>query len=280
MGRLQRRSAGDSAARKRAGRRTARTGARRSSLEKMIGILDLFEEEHLRWTPEQMMARLACPRSTLYRYLRVLANAGLITSLPDVGYALGPRIAELDYRMRSSDPLISNGRPLLEALAKEIPGIGLLCRYYRGCVLCVHQQAGANGIRSSYERGRAMPIARGAASRVILAYLKPAHLRQLFESQAREFSRVGMGRSFAKVQEHLRQIRRQGHCVTRGEVTPGVIGIAAPVLDSEAAVIGSLSITVPESGANTRRLRSITDRVAFSAQVLTNSMRRGQAGVP
>ncbi|MBI4289989.1 MAG: IclR family transcriptional regulator [Betaproteobacteria bacterium] len=266
--------------RKSGARRAVGTGAHRSSLEKMIGILDLFEEERLRWTPEQMTTRLACPRSTLYRYLRVLANAGLVTSLPDVGYTLGPRIAELDYEMRSSDPLISNGRPLLEALVKEIAGIGLLCRYYRGRVLCVHQQAGASGIRSSYERGRAMPFARGAASRVILAHLKPVQLHQLFDSQSREFFRVGMGRTFEKVQEHLRQIRKQGHCVTRGEVTPGVIGVAAPVLDSEGTVIGSLSITVPEAGANERRLRSITDRVSFSAQVLTNSMRRAKGGSP
>lgn len=256
-----------------AGRRTATRGARRSSLEKMIEILDLFEEEHLRWAPEQMMARLGCPRSTLYRYLRVLTNAGLVTSLPDVGYTLGPRIAELDYEMRSSDPLIGSGRPLLQALVREIAGIGLLCRYYKGRVLCVHQEAGASGIRSAYERGRAMPMGRGAASRVILAWLRPAQLKQLYEEQSREFSRIGMGRTLEDVQEFLRQIRKQGYCVSHGEVTPGVIGIAAPVLDSEGSVIGSLSVTVPDAGVSERRRRFMIDRITFSARVLTNSMR-------
>ena len=257
-----------------AGRRAGKGGARRSSLEKMIEILDLFEEEHLRWAPEQMMARLGCPRSTLYRYLRVLSNAGLVTSLPDVGYTLGPRIAELDYEMRSSDPLIGNGRPLLQALVREIAGIGLLCRYYKGRVLCVHQEAGASEIRSGYERGRAMPMGRGAASRVILAWLRPAQLKQLYEGQSREFSRIGMGRTLEEVQEHLRLIRRQGYCTSRGEVTPGVIGIAAPVLDSEGSIIGSLSLTVQDAGVSERRRRFMIDRIVFSAQVLTNSMRR------
>lgn len=250
---------------------------RRSSLEKMIGILDLFEEEHLRWTPEQMMARLRCPRSTLYRYLRVLADAGLVTSLPDIGYTLGPRIAELDYEMRSSDPLITNGRPVLQALAQEVPGIGLLCRYYKGRVLCVHQEAGASGIRSGYERGRGMPFARGAASRVILACLKPAQLKALFAAQSREFRRAGLGTTLEQVQASLRQVRKRGWCITRGEVTPGVIGIAAPVMDSEGSVIGSLSVTVPEAEVSDRRLRSLADRVAFSAQVVTNAMRTGGA---
>lgn len=247
--------------------------ARRTSPEKMIEILDLFEEEHLHWTPEQMMERLQCPRSTLYRYLRVLTNAGLVTSLPDIGYTLGPRIAELDYVMRSSDPLITNGRPLLQALVKEIVGIGLLCRYYKDRVLCVHQEASASEIHSSYERGRAMPIAVGATSRVILAHLRLPQLRQFYELQSGEFSRTGNNKSFEDLQENLREIRKQGYCLSRGEVTPGVIGIAAPVFDSENTIIGSLSAVISETGFSDRRRRFITDRITFSSRVLTNSMR-------
>lgn len=252
-------------------------GVHRSSLEKMLEILDLFDDaSHRRWTPEDMMERLSCPRSTLYRHLRVLTNAGLVTSLPDVGYTLGPRIAELDYEMRSSDPLIVNGRPLLQVLVQEIAGIGLLCRYYKNRVLCVHQEASANasGIQSGYERGRAMPLVFGATSRVILAHLRLPQLRQIYELQAREFSRSGGDHSFEDLQQSLRQIRKQGYCSSRGEVTPGLIGIAAPVFDSENTVIGSLTMTVAEAGTNDRRLRPIVDRVVFSANVLTNSLRQ------
>jgi DNA-binding IclR family transcriptional regulator len=117
-----------------------------------------------------------------------------------------------------------------------------------------------------------MPFARGAASRVILAHLKPSQLKALYAAQSREFRHTGMGTTLEQVQASLLEIRKQGHCITRGEVTPGVIGVAAPVLDSEGSVIGSLSVTVAEAGVSERRLRSIADRVAFSAQVVTNSM--------
>jgi len=252
-------------------------GPRRSSLEKMLDILDLFEEERLHWTPDQMMIRLGCTRSTLYRYLRVLSHAGLVTALADIGYTLGPRIAELDYEMRSSDPLITKGRPLLQALVKEIAGVGLLCRFYKDRVLCVHQETSAGGIRSGYERGRAMPVARGAASRVILAHLKPVRLRQSYDAQSREFAQIGLGDTLEHVRENLLQIRKQGYCLSRGEVTPGVIGVAAPVFDSEAAILGSLSITVAEPGVSERRRNFIIDRIRFSANVLTHAMGRREA---
>ena len=80
-----------------------------------------------------------------------------------------------------------------------------------------------------------MPIARGAASRAILAHLKLAQLRALHERQPREFRRIGMGASFDEVQAYLRRIRKQGYCASRGEVTPGVIGIASMIASSTVA---------------------------------------------
>ncbi|MDP3669074.1 MAG: IclR family transcriptional regulator [Telluria sp.] len=247
--------------------------ARRTSPEKLIEILELFEEEHLHWTPEQMMERLQCPRSTLYRYLRVLTNAGLVMSLSNTGYTLGPRIVEMDYMMRSSDPLITNGRPLLQALVKEIAGVALLCRFYKDRVLCVHQESSASEIHSSYERGRAMPITVGATSRVILAHLKLPQLRQLFDQRSSGSSRNESNKSFEELQEDLREIRQLGYCLSRGEVTPGVVGVAAPVFDSENMIIGSLSIVVSKTVFSERRQPFITDRVTFSSRVLTNAMR-------
>ena len=255
----------------------ATSATRRTSPEKMMEILDLFDEQHLSWMPEQMMERLQCPRSTLYRYLRVLTNAGLVISQPELGYSLGPRIVELDYMMRSSDPMISKGRPLLQELIKEITGVGLLCRYFKDRVLCVHQETSASEIHSSYERGRAMPIAYGATSRIILAHLRLPQLRQLYALQPREFSRTVSEKGFDQLQEDLRELRKQGYCQSQGEVTPGVIGVAAPVFDSEGMIIGSLSVVVPETGFNERRRRLIIDRIIFSARVLTNSMRQRES---
>jgi DNA-binding IclR family transcriptional regulator len=119
-----------------------------------------------------------------------------------------------------------------------------------------------------------MPLVFGATSRVILAHLRLPQLRQIYELQAREFSRTGGDKTFEDLQQSLRQIRKQGYCSSRGEVTQGLIGIAAPVFDSENTVIGSLTMTVAEAGTNERRLRPIIDRVVFSANVLTNSLRQ------
>ncbi|HTH96919.1 MAG TPA: HTH domain-containing protein, partial [Stellaceae bacterium] len=107
---------------------------------KMLRILDLIEDSETPVTTEVMLEKLAFTRSTLYRYLKILTESGLIASMPEAGFTLGPRIVELDYRMRQSDPLIGASRPVMAELAQSEQGVALLCRRYKDRVLCIHQE--------------------------------------------------------------------------------------------------------------------------------------------
>jgi len=245
------------------------------SLEKMISILDLFEGAEMEWAPEAMAERLELTRSTLYRYIKVLADAGLLTSLPGVGFTLGPRIAELDFRMRHSDPLISASRPVMAEILAEIPGIALLCRRYRELVLCVHQETSPGiGFRSTYERGSARPMLRGAASRIILAHLPPQALRKLHQDTPEDFVAAGMGADLTQVRSHMRAIRQRGVAVTSGELATGVTGVAAPIFDSKDVILGSLSVTVGQSNLSPERVAFIVDRVSFGARIVSKAIAR------
>ena len=81
------------------------------SLERMLGILDLFEGSSPEWTVDELHDALGYTRSTLYRYLKILTDAGFLAALPDIGYTLGPRIIELDYKIRTRDRLILASKP-------------------------------------------------------------------------------------------------------------------------------------------------------------------------
>ena len=247
-----------------------------TSLERMIGILDLFDGARMEWSVEDLFSHLGLTRSTLYRYLKVLTDAGLLTSLPDVGYTLGPRVAELDFQMRQHDPLINASRPVLAQLVETIPGIALLCRRYRDRVLCVHQEQNTQSFQSNYERGRARPLLRGAASRIILANMPLPSIRKLYEAHPDEFNGAGLGDNLDSVRATLRRIRQQGWDATVGEVTSGVTGVAAPIFDRRGAVLGSISLTVGQPQLAPERLEFIADRVVFGAAIVTKSISHEQ----
>jgi DNA-binding IclR family transcriptional regulator len=216
----------------------------RTSLERILAVLELFTEDRLEWTPEAMMAALGYSRPTLYRYLKALREAGFVAALPGRGCTLGPRVVEMDYLMRRSDALVRAGRPHLERLAADRPCTALLVRWYGNRILCVDSVCSTPNPLSSYPRGRPMPLARGAISRSIMAFLPRRRLAELIERNLEELRAIGLGRTPADILERFRDVRRAGYAVAHGEVTPGVVGIAAPVFDAARAPVASLCTTV------------------------------------
>lgn len=244
------------------------------SHERMLGILDLFdaEDDYVALTFDEIHARVGYTRSTLYRYLKALSDAGLLSSLPGLGYVLGSRIIELDYKIRSGDPLIRAARPVMEELASQFSGIALLCRKYREHVLCIHQERGTDTLHSNYERGRVRPLLKGAASVAILAYLPAYQLGRLYSRIPHEFEAAGYGKSLAEVKATLKAHRQRGWVHTAGEVTPGVAGIAAPLFDGEQDILGSLSLTLRDSQATPEKLQRIADQVMLCARIISKAV--------
>ena len=62
----------------------------KNSLERVLAVLEVFSEERLEWTPEDLMRELGYSRPTLYRYLKILKDAGFLMSTRNSGVTLGP----------------------------------------------------------------------------------------------------------------------------------------------------------------------------------------------
>lgn len=253
-----------------------------NSLEKVLTILELFTEDHLEWTPEALMTTLGYTRPTLYRYLKVLREAGLLTSLPGSGFTLGPRVVEMDYLMRKSDPLVARGQRHLETLTARHPCSALLVRWYGERILCVAAECSTPDPLSSYPRGRPMPLTRGAIGRSILAFLPRRQMMAFVEAKLPEFQQVGLGATVEVVAERLRDVRRQGFAVAYGEVTPGVVGIAAPIFDASRVPIASLCVTIGGHLISSDRIAQIGGQVGAASEAISADLaaRRTQDEAP
>ena len=249
-----------------------------SSLEKMLSVLEFVEERGQVAGMDEMLGALNLTRSTLYRYVRTLTEFGLLATSPGTGYTLGPRIIELDYKIRVRDPIILASHPLMTQLVQTVPGIALLCRRYRDRVLCVHQVRGSVGFVSTYERGRGRPLLKGAASLVILANMPTAQISKLYQQDPRSFADAGLGETLKALRSVLRAIRQRGWQASESQVVSGVTGIAAPIFDSGDHVMGSLSLTVGRTGLSHGEVAEIAARVAFCAQVVSSALSAQDAG--
>jgi DNA-binding IclR family transcriptional regulator len=154
----------------------------------------------------------------------------------------------------------------------------LLCRQFHDRVMCMHQVVG-RGPQSpvSYERGRLMPLFRGATSKIILAHLPTRTLKSLFAHEAEEIALAGLGGDWDSFRRELAALRRAGVCISRGEIDAGRVGIAAPIFDSERAILGSLTFVLPDSRADDALLRQLAARTVAGAREIEQRMGRDPA---
>ena len=235
-----------------------------SSAERVIDLLGLFTQAHPAWSPERAASALGMSRASAYRYFALLVRAGLVEASGPGGFALGPAIVGLDRQIRLADPLLQAAREVMDELARHTGGMVLLSRLHRDGVMCIHQ-SGAGGraaLPVSYERGRAMPLHRGATSKAILAFLPPRSLARMLDEAGTP----------AGLRPELQRIRENGLCITRGEVDRGALGIAVPLFGpsgaAEPPVTGSLSVVLARdavdeaaAGRATRQLRLAAMRI-------------------
>ena len=235
--------------------------------ERILAILDLFTPDRRKWSPDAMMAALGYSRPTLYRYLKTLKSAGYLVSSPSDGLTLGPRVTELDFLMQRSDPLIAAAAPFIKLLAARYPGVALITRWYGSKILCVASEGAPDAPVSSYPRGQPMPIARGGISRVIMANLPRREQDRLIKTQHDLLA--GPNTTADALRETYRSVRRMGYCTAWGEVTPGVVGVAGPILAAERMPIGAISITSDAASMTDTRLAAIERDIRDSAAAIS-----------
>jgi DNA-binding IclR family transcriptional regulator len=233
-------------------------------------ILQLFTEQRSQWTIAEAAAALEVPASTLYRTVQDMVAANFLDVASDARYRLGASFIELDRLSRITDPLYTLGGPVLDQIVTQakIPCVAMLARLYNDTVMCVSQANSGNGdqIHTSYERGRPRPLTRGATSKVILAQLPAGRLKRLLVDSGLDEEEL------AQLRAELPIIRRQGFCITRGEVDPGLIGIAAPAVVAELSLIGSLNLVCRQEDVTPQQERRLAMLVHSEAKLLSEEL--------
>lgn len=217
------------------------------SLARMLHILELFTESQPVWSTSALIDALDTSRSTCYRYVKTLHDAGLLSAVRTGHYSLGPRIIEMDLQIRLTDPLLLASHGVLDDLVAEIGHSALLCTAFRDSVLCIGESRAPQSPENHFSRGQRRPLFQGAVSKVILAYVPHHRLKSLYPRHEAEIARAGLGGTWSEFRTTLGQIKKDGYLLTRGEFNPGVLGLAAPILTNQRTAVGSVGVAWEET---------------------------------
>lgn len=211
-----------------------------ATLDRALSILQAFSTA--RPTPglAEIAAYTRISKSTVLRMLASLQHAGLVIRLDDGRYALGVAVERLQ-RVRSASVSVSSVvMPVLRELAAATGESASFYVRQGDQRLCLLRVDSPRPVRDHLQVGALLPLNRGAAGRVLLAF-----------SGAKGAMYAG--------------IRRDGVAVLAGDRIDEIAGVAAPVFDGSGSLAGALSLSMPAQ----RLLPSLADPVKQAARRIT-----------
>jgi DNA-binding IclR family transcriptional regulator len=187
-------------------------------------------------------------KSTILRLMASLEGAGYTSRFRDGRYGLAASAFRLGLAYELQNPLRQHILPILNDLVSQgTESSSFHVLHSPTTRLCLFRVNSAHSTLDRVEAGGVLPLHRGAAGRVLLAYSgdsNPAH----------------------------EQLRRDGYALSRGERDPACCGLAAPVFGPTGETVGSISLSGPSQRFTTSTIARMRNLLLKACESATRSL--------
>jgi DNA-binding IclR family transcriptional regulator len=212
-------------------------------------VLDLMEYL-ARWgeacTHAEIADALAIPKSSLTQLLRTLVRRGYLTyDAADKSYSLGSSIATLARQQGETRDVVELVHPALERIAdetRESAAVNLLRGERSEVAACVMSPQ-----RLFYQMkvGDTAPLYATSGGKAILANL-PEEMREEYLTRVRlQPITPNTMTDIDVLRENLAEARARGYATVDEEFTPGIAGLARPILSDAGFALASINVAIP-----------------------------------
>jgi DNA-binding IclR family transcriptional regulator len=239
-------------------------------LETGVGVLDrcvqvLRAVDRGARTVTQVVEETGLTKTTAFRLLKALETHGLVGHEAGVGYRLGPLLYRLGTRATAELPLADVGRPVLERLTASTGESSQLYVRLDDDRICVAAVESPSELRTIVSVGAELPLTRGSAGKVLLAWGPPGDWRRL----------SGDVDDPDRFEQQLVTARRRGWAQSAEEREPGVGSVSAPVRGPTGDVVAAVSVSGPVGRMRDALARRYAPAVVAAASEIERALGAG-----
>ncbi|OFI38517.1 IclR family transcriptional regulator [Arthrobacter sp. SW1] len=220
-------------------------------------------------TVEAVASKLGIPVSSTYRYFRQLRELGFVQE--DGGlYRPGRALLALTGRHLTQSHLAEVGTAVLKDIVDTVGETAVMVIRVGTRAMCLRRVEPEKAIKYTFAVNELLPLSAGAGPRALLAWAPADVVRQVLDAGLPRFT--DNTPTAEQLQSSLAQIRASGWVVSRGELDPGAVSVAVPVMfDGEA--VCALNVAGPETRCGSRTwLNSTLKTLNASAENLAASL--------
>jgi DNA-binding IclR family transcriptional regulator len=189
---------------------------------------------------DELSALLETPVSTIYRYLRTLADFGFVDR-QGAGYRLGPRLIIGSGASVTAEELIRTSDPVLRLLEEETGESALIVRRLGLAVVCLHEIPSRQPLRVTFAPSTPLPLDTGAFGKALLAFAPPDIQDEVLGLEASPGSPDP-----ERLRAELADVVTSGVARSVGEVVSGSVAIAVPIFRHD-GIVAAIGVTGPEA---------------------------------
>lgn len=208
-------------------------------MARVMRILLSFTRDRHTQSSKDIAAVTGIPLPSVYRYVAVLREMGLLVRDEQSDYHLSARFIGLGHAAEAAEALIDIADPVMRRLANATGETVLLVRLVGDAAVCVHRIESSHRLRISYEPGQGLALDRGASGRLLLASLSAEDRRTYLSALWRQDTAraIALERDVVLAAERL-------WAASEEEIDPGIWAAAAAVCDAR-GITAVISVPSP-----------------------------------
>ncbi len=237
-------------------------GARR-----VLALMLAFSADRNTLTARDLAAATGIALPSVYRYIALLRETGLLAGDERGSYRLSARLIGLARAAEAAESIIDVADPVMRRLAADTGETVILVRLIGRSPVCVHRVESARRLRISFEPGQPLPLDRGASARLLLAGLSPEVRAQYLAPLAERDPDAA-----ASLEERVATAEREGYAVSEEEIEGGVWAASAPVLQGK-RMTAVLTVPSPLVRVPASLRRQLIRQVVGAAEAINAALR-------
>ena len=252
-------------------KRTTRETPSIQSLDRGLLILETVGKSGAAVSLGHLAAILGIDRSSAFRLANTLKRRGFLAN-PSAGkdYILGPSVWRLSRQYDWSKMLATVAHDRLKSLAATTNETAHLAVREGRKALFIDHAATRHVIAISGQTGELVPLYCTSHGKALLADFDEQSLNSLLGNKPLKAWTQHTILSTAKLAKQCEEIRVRGYATDESEFLDGVRCIAAPIRDSEGAVIASIGISAPAARFPAEREKEFAEHVTGVAAQIGN----------
>jgi DNA-binding IclR family transcriptional regulator len=238
-------------------------------LGKITEILDAFSLSRPSMTLGEIQQATGLPVSTVQRLVSNMVAQRLLDRVGDQ-IRVGARMAFWAATAMKDLDVLSVVNPVLKEIRDKTGETACFFKVEQTFRVCVAIAETRHPLRRDMYVGKVIPLYAGSASRVLLAW-NPDLAEQILASPLEPLTE-GTVTSPDESRALIAQAKADGYAITAGEREDSASGLSAPVFDSAADIVGSLTISGPTLRMPREQCEDWVDLLVGYAEQVTRTM--------